>query len=200
MTKRSLTTKMLWKDGKINLSGKNCHLWKGGYSKGKVPLYDTYSQRLIPYEEVRRSTEDENLLEIQCTHCKEWYIPSVDAVVHRIRCINGKSKGEQRFYCSDGCKKLCPIYGAKSKMSIVNKHASYREIQPQLRKMVFERDGYKCVKCDSKISLHCHHIDPLINNPIESADIDNCITLCKEFHKEVHNIPGCTIMELKCSL
>jgi 5-methylcytosine-specific restriction endonuclease McrA len=50
--------------------------------------------------------------------------------------------------------------------------------------MVFERDNYKCVKCGEEKPLHCHHIDPVKGNPIESADIDNCITLCKKCHKK----------------
>jgi hypothetical protein len=51
--------------------------------------------------------------------------------------------------------------------------------------------------CGNKGTLHCHHIDPVINNPIESADVDVCITLCKSCHKEVHNKPGCKYHELR---
>ena len=71
--------------------------------------------------------------------------------------------------------------------------------------MVLERDQWTCHKCHSSklennnLELHCHHIDPVVNNPVESADADNCITLCKECHKEVHKtISGCKYSELKC--
>jgi len=40
--------------------------------------------------------------------------------------------------------------------------------------------------------LHCHHIDPVKNNPIESADVDNCITFCVDCHKLAHKDKECT--------
>lgn len=61
----------------------------------------------------------------------------------------------------------------------------------------------KCNKIDKKeiysAELHCHHIWPLNESPITSADIDECITLCKECHKLKHKIPNCGYNELKCS-
>lgn len=72
-----------------------------------------------------------------------------------------------------------------------------REVQPELRQMVLKRDEYKCVKCGSTESLHCHHIIPVVIEPLESADIDNCITLCYNCHKEVHKLPGCRYNEIQ---
>jgi hypothetical protein len=31
---------------------------------------------------------------------------------------------------------------------------------------------------------------------IESADVDNCVTLCKVCHKDAHNIKGCKYSDL----
>ena len=73
----------------------------------------------------------------------------------------------------------------------------YREVQPELRKMVLARDNYLCVKCSSKELLHCHHIYPVSTNPLESADVDNCITLCKDCHKEAHKKDGCGYEQLE---
>lgn len=68
-----------------------------------------------------------------------------------------------------------------------------------MRKIIFKRDDYKCQRCWSKDNLHCHHITGVEINPIERADIDNCITLCKDCHKEVHKQKGCKYHELqKC--
>jgi len=54
-----------------------------------------------------------------------------------------------------------------------------REVQPELRQLVLKRDNYTCQKCDKcNVELHCHHITGVEQNPIESADVDNCITLC----------------------
>jgi 5-methylcytosine-specific restriction endonuclease McrA len=67
--------------------------------------------------------------------------------------------------------------------------------------LVLERDKWKCQKCGKttdEVELHCHHILPINESPIESADVSNCITLCKYYHKEVHTTPGCGVGELKC--
>jgi len=53
-------------------------------------------------------------------------------------------------------------------------------------------------KTIDEVQIHCHHITGVKQNPIESADIDNCITLCKNCHKEVHQQDGCKYYELKC--
>jgi 5-methylcytosine-specific restriction endonuclease McrA len=66
--------------------------------------------------------------------------------------------------------------------------------------MVLERDGHQCIKCGSKEGLQCHHIDPVATNPIESADLDNCVTLCMECHREVHQKDGCRYGQLRVEL
>ena len=71
-----------------------------------------------------------------------------------------------------------------------------REVQPELRQMVLERDGHKCVNCNKTNNLHCHHIMPVAIEPLLSADIDNCITLCIECHKEAHTKDGCRYGQL----
>ncbi len=78
-----------------------------------------------------------------------------------------------------------------------HKPATSREVQPQLRKLVLKRDNWMCVKCNRTDTLHCHHIDPVKNNPIESADVNNCVTLCIDCHKESHQVDGCGYNELK---
>jgi len=65
--------------------------------------------------------------------------------------------------------------------------------------MVFERDNWKCQKCGSDKSLESHHIDPKSLNPGFANDMDSCITLCKDCHKEVHMKDGCRYYELRRS-
>jgi len=72
-----------------------------------------------------------------------------------------------------------------------------REVQPELRQLVLKRDGYQCVKCGSDGPLHCHHIFPELIEPLLSADIDNCMTLCIDCHKEVHKQDGCKYHQLR---
>lgn len=114
-------------------------------------------------------------------------------VMNRINSIEGKQSygwGEARFYCSNSCKKQCPIFNQR-KFPKGFQIATSREVQPELRQMVFERDNWTCQKCGEIESLHCHHITGVELNPIESADIDNCITFCKKCHKGAHKQKGC---------
>ena len=79
------------------------------------------------------------------------------------------------------------------------KKSTSREVQPDLRKMVLARDNWECQMCGSDEELHCHHITGVEQNPIESADVANCITFCKTCHKKVHSEKGCRYFELRCA-
>ena len=179
------------------LSGKNSSSWKGGVTKRNIPLYDTYASQIDWCEEVRRNKEDPNILEVRCTYCGGWLIPNISSVYRRIFSINDKRTGENRFYCSKECKQECSIYNQR-KWPKGFKINTSREVQPELRKLVLERDEYQCVKCGSKGHLHCHHITGIEINPIESADINNCVTLCKQCHNKVHKLKECNMRRGKC--
>ena len=174
--------------------------WKGGYARKNIATYDEYADKLV--EEVRRNKKDEKILEVKCAYCGEWYIPTVNSVCKRIDALNGKEKGELRLYCSIKCKKECPIY-RKIKYPLGYKVASSREVQAELRQLRFEVDNYTCQKCkkhkdELKIGLHCHHIEGIRWEPLESADIDKCITYCKYCHKKSHEQPDCGYNDLRC--
>jgi len=98
------------------------------------------------------------------------------------------------------CKGNCPVYNKHWTSFIDINAVSGRELQPELRQMVFERDEYTCQRCGQVGGkLNSHHIDPVKNNPIESADVDNCITFCIDCHKLAHKDDGCKYSDLaKC--
>lgn len=169
-------------------------LWKGG-SKN-FGSYDTFAHQMGWCEDVRRNKEDTNVLEIKCAYCGKWFVPKYKDIQNRISFLKGYTHKESKFYCSDGCKKECPIYNQKLYPK-GHKPATSREVQPELRQLVFERDNYTCQKCGNTEHLHCHHIFPASIEPIESADIDNCITYCKECHKEAHKQDGCKYGQLR---
>jgi len=173
--------------------------WKGGYASNNIPMYDTYAPQIEWCEEVRRNKEDPNILEVRCTYCGKWYISTPQNICDRVRCINGYNKGqwEGRLYCSNQCKQECPIHG-QVKYTKGFKINTSREVQPELRQLVLKRDEYECQKCGSTKSLHCHHITGVEINPIESADIDNCITFCKECHNKIHKQKECNMRRKKC--
>lgn len=159
-----------------------------------VPLYDTYHPQISWCEETRRDPDNSVILQVRCKYCGKWYTPSISDMSNRTGSLNGRISGDNHFYCSNHCKSLCPIYRKRKYIRGYEKDND-RPIQPELRKMVFERDNWTCTKCGTIEKLHCHHIDPVQGNPIESTDMDNCITLCSECHHGVHRIPGCGRLE-----
>jgi len=202
--------KKLTKEHKENISralSKNLKFnIKQKYCKNDIPVYDTYASQLSWIEDVRRNKEDLNILETKCIYCGRWFIPKLNSVNNRIQVLKGQFTGEYNFYCSNGCKKACPIYLKKPETLMkedavragrLNWLELNREVQPQLRQLVLLRDNYECVRCEKIEELHCHHILPVATDPLLSADIDNCITLCIECHKKVHNQDGCTYGELR---
>ena len=50
------------------------------------------------------------------------------------------------------------------------------------RTAVFERDGFTCQECGSKVKLEAHHIKEICNYPNLVYEIDNGITLCHNCH------------------
>jgi hypothetical protein len=150
--------------------------------------YSIYQPQLEPYG-VSCRCDNDDILEVRCMYCGKWFIPNGNEVRSKVWSIK-TGVGECNLYCSEGCKYQCSTY---RKISYPKgfRPATSREVQPQLRKLVFERDNWTCQKCHSVINLHCHHITGIELNPIESADVDNCITFCKDCHKEVHKLDGC---------
>lgn len=181
---------------KSRMGNKNSTTWKTRYRKNNIPLYEKFAPRIEFCEKVRRNKKDSNILEITCAYCGNWYIPNINETYNRIASIN--KIGDSRFYCSDTCKKECPIYKQiKFPKGFHGKQGSSREVQPELRQMVFERDNWTCQRCWAKESLHCHHLTGVELNPIESADIDNCITLCKTCHHWIHSQEGCKYSDFR---
>ena len=181
--------------------GENHYNWKGGARSNNLPLYETYASQLEKYQSVYKiEQEGLELLGVNCTYCDQIFIPTLAHVCNKTATFTSISRGEANFYCSENCKLACPTYG-QVKYPKGFKPATSREVQPELRKLVLVRDSYRCQICDADLDeaeLHCHHIEAVSQNPVESADIDNCITLCKKHHKQVHTLPDCGYNELKC--
>jgi hypothetical protein len=162
--------------------------------------YNTYAHKLT-IDESPRLSKDGLSIEIKCRYCGRYFVPTNNQVGARLQALVGTTRGDNYMYCSKHCKKACPVYG-QLKYPKGYKKATSREVQPQLRQMVLERDNWTCQKCGrttEEVELHCHHIFPLNESPIESADVENCITLCKNCHKEAHKLPNCSYHELRCS-
>ena len=151
------------------------------------------------YEEVRKS-ENGNV-EVRCANCENWFEPIKGQIKARLDAIKGMtSKGtENRLYCSDECKSECPIYGQR-RYKKGYKPTHQRIDQPDLRQIVLKENEYTCIWCGKFTDgseLICHHIEPVVCNPVESADVDNCILLCEDCHNKVHDQNGCRLNDLR---
>jgi 5-methylcytosine-specific restriction enzyme A len=206
-TKKSLSESKMGKPSPmLGKFGDKNPCWKGGLRSRNLACYDTEAPQLEWCEEVRRNKNEPLIMEVKCTNCGKWFIPTLSSVRHRIEALEGRARGEFRFYCSKHCKNACPLY-QKSPEQLMKEDAVRagrlqwlelnREVQPELRQMVLKRDSYQCVKCGSEGPLHCHHILPVAVEPLLSADIDNCITLCEQCHKKVHSQDGCRYGQLR---
>jgi len=173
----------------------NSATWRGGPN---VTWYNTYASSLSIAEEIRRDPQKKNYLQVKCAYCDQWFNPPRRDVDNRVRSLNGDMGGENRLYCNNACKQSCNIYNQKLYPKGF-KPATSREVQPELRKLVLERDEWTCIRCKAGIEkeLHCHHIEGIEQNPIMSADIDMCVTLCKDCHHDVHREKDCRYHELR---
>lgn len=185
-----------------NRKGSLSSNWRGGYHKRNIPTYNKFAIQISYAEECRRNVIDRNILDVKCAYCGGWFTPSITQVYERVRALNGVQAGEQRLYCSDKCKLECPIY-RQIKYPKNYKPETSREVQPELRQLRFKIDNYicqRCKKCQDELetALHCHHIEGIRWEPLESADIDKVITLCKNCHLDVHKQNDCNYDDLKC--
>jgi len=170
-------------------------------------LYLTYVNRLTVEED---PISDENgYLLVRCTHCKKYFYPTNSKVKSRWESLTGITSGENRLYCSDACKHSCPLYGFDPHHQFQPGSKEWEEkqnkgpnrdpvLQADWRKMVLERDDYKCVKCGATENLTAHHVEGIHWNPLESVDIDIGITLCESCNRKAHSLEGCSYYDMRC--
>lgn len=167
------------------------------YKGAKDSLYKYWHPKLI-FDENRKNYERK--VEVKCTYCGKWFVPSPVEMDNRISELK-RGKTGCNFYCSNECKDLCPIHyqvlwpkNYKPYDNINN----IIEVSPELRQLVFQRDNWTCQRCESTCKLHCHHIDPKTQNPMFANDMDSCVTLCEGCHFKIHTtIEGCRYHELR---
>lgn len=165
--------------------------------------YEFYKDKLT-IDESCRCAKDKISLEVKCKYCGKYFSPTKGQVRNRLQAILGQvSNGsENNLYCSEKCKYICPIFNQYKypKGHVSDSAWQSREVQAELRQMVFEIDEWECQRCGATTQdaeLHCHHLTGVELNPIESADVDNCITLCEFHHNELHKRKGCTYNDFK---
>jgi len=143
--------------------------------------------------------EDGVSLKVMCKYCGKYFIPTNIEVSHRIQALKGTISGSQHLYCSEECKRFCPIF-QKHEWPEGLAPTTSREVDPLLRKLCFEADEWECQRCGKTESLICHHILGYTQYKTLSNDLANVITFCEDCHKWAHSFPGCRYVDLRCDL
>lgn len=159
-------------------------------------LYESFADKLTIDESPRKTYGGK--LKVKCSFCGEYFIPTYQDVNNRVQALNGNYEGERRLYCSQKCKDACPVYHKSVHSESIVKNDNYSLARSkEWVSIILERDNYTCIECGSKIDVMAHHIVPVAEDYIQSADYDNGITLCKICHKKKHTeIVGCGYNEL----
>ena len=197
-----------WNDWQQGIRCPTCYLnnkigqgnshWKGGVTKRQLPLYNTYYSQLSYCEETRRNPADLDLLEVRCTKCGNFFTPSLKSVNSRIAALNGWSRGENRFYCSNGCKHSCSIYRKikyaanekQSKKYISNPNFTSEELKTW-SKEVLKRANNFCEYCGG-LATEAHHIQPKKLEPFLALDPENGIACCESCHYKYGHKEECS--------
>ncbi len=179
-----------------NWHSKNKH--KTDTYKASNAKYITFKDKLTD-DEMSKLSDDGESLEVKCRYCGKYFIPTTVSVIYRINALNSYNKVNY-LYCSDNCKDACPVHN-QTKYPKGFKKASSREVDPLISQLCLESDGWECQKCGAtqkEAQLHVHHIKSYSQNKMLGNDVENCITLCKNCHKEVHSKESCNYYELRC--
>ena len=68
----------------------------------------------------------------------------------------------------------------------------YTENWDSIRKLVYQRDGNRCVMCGKRGKLHCHHIVPVKISKDNS--LSNLVSVCNKCHRKLEEV-GFAILE-----
>lgn len=162
--------------------------------------FDIFSPQLSWAEETRRDPKNEKKLQVVCALCQNWFTPTIWQVEARIGAINGRQRGSRLFYCSENCKRACPVF-YRHKYRKGENPRRVRPGQKEWREHVIACAEYSCERCGKVLDekdLSAHHIKPVAQYPSVSMDIDNGMALCKDCHKTVHSEIGCRPVDLRC--
>lgn len=76
---------------------------------------------------------------------------------------------------------MCKDSKASKLLKQPSKQKKKRKTKPfkEIKREVFERDGWRCQICGTEDDLTVHHLK-------EGDDLDCLLTVCKQCHSEIH--------------
>ncbi len=133
--------------------------------------------------ECRKSINDNNILEVRCHKCNEWYHPTMKSVSHKIQALKGKDVGENNLYCSDDYK-----HTYRKSSGNITKPNKYNYNQVQFRQIILNEYGTTYERCGKEdVTVDVHHIIPLASCDIDILLWDNGMVVCKNcHHSKIH--------------
>lgn len=72
------------------------------------------------------------------------------------------------------------------KKKTIEKKKLYTESWDVLRHRVYARDNHRCVLCQKKTLLNCHHLAPI--RVSHDNNMNNLISVCSSCHKRLDNV------------
>ena len=182
-------------------------------SKNTIEKINEKYQFFSKIEDMRYNPDNIEEKEIQvhckyykCKNSKEkggWFTPTGNQLSERIRSIEKAGTDTGYFYCSQGCKDLCPLFNSNGNDPFKKRTLSYTNEELETWKnQVKILDNSQCQICGTKINIHIHHIIPKKIEPFFALDPVNGICLCEKCHfKYGHSDDGCKITDLskQCS-
>ena len=167
-------------------AGEHNPSYKGDVVKLKLPLYNTYKQKLGVFEKVRPFIQnDVEVIQVQChnTSCMEWYTPTFLQVQNRLLATEGLNRGECNFYCSPECKMECSTFGRiryfRGHKDIIRTYTRH-ELKIWARE-VLRRYDFTCACCGDRATIG-HHRKSKIEFPEFALDPTFGTALCKWCH------------------
>jgi len=150
------------KEARRNMSkakkGSKSASWKGGVVKKGLPLYDTYAHRLWCDDVDYKYVGGLKILKVKCANCDTMFV-KLSTVIHRVRYLEGKETCESRFYCSDKCRAVCPIFWQHKYPKGYKSFFEYTDEEYSVwRNEVMIRANYKCEYCGNR-ATDAHHIN-----------------------------------------
>jgi len=134
---------------------------------------------------------------VDCKMCGKSFIPTYKQIRIRIDAYRGKAHGESNFYCSDTCRRVCPIFGHKSNSPDPRIAPPKSEKQrarscqtKSLKQIQCDEKKYNyCERCGDIIDVELHHTILVSENPSEAVNAASHILLCFGCHTTIH--AGC---------
>jgi len=175
---------------KLSDSKKGVPTKHGAYILG-LAAYETYADRLWCDKTGYKYIKDSKILTVSCVNCNKMFIPKASNVIHRIRYLEGKETCESRFYCSDECRAICPIFWQHKYPKGHESFFEYTRNEYEVwRKEVLKNANYKCEYCGEE-ATDAHHIKPKKLEPFFALGPDYGVACCKKCHYKYGHSAEC---------